>query len=175
MAKESVAIIKEKINVDTVLQQLNMALAEEWLAFYQYWIGAAVVKGAMRGDVQREFEQHALEEFAHAKLIADRIIQLEGTPLLNPAQWFEKAVCRYEEPDGDFEVTRLLSQNITAERCAITRYQAIAQLTDSKDFTTCDLAKRILAEEEDHEQELQDFLEDIQVLCNGTCYHDNRQ
>lgn len=172
MAKESVAIIKERINVETILQQLNMALAEEWLAFYQYWIGATVIKGAMRGDVQREFEQHALEEFEHAKLIANRIIQLEGTPLLNPTQWFEYAACHYDEPDGDFEVTRLLSQNITAERCAITRYQSIAHLTEGKDFTTCDLAKHILAEEETHEQELQDFLEDVKMLCNGTCYHD---
>ena len=172
MAKESVAIIKERINVDTVLQQLNMALAEEWLAFYQYWIGAKVVKGAMRSDVQGEFEQHALEEFQHAKLIAERIIQLEGTPLLNPIQWFEQAACQYDEPDGDFEVTRLLEQNITSERCAITRYQAIARLTDGKDFTTCDLAKRILADEDAHEQELQDFLEDIKVLCRETCYHE---
>lgn len=173
MAKESVAIIKERINVETILQQLNMALAEEWLAFYQYWIGAAVIKGAMRGDVQREFEQHAMEEFQHAKLIADRIIQLEGTPLLNPTNWFEHAACPYDEPDGDFEVTRLLLQNISSERCAITRYQAIAHLTEGKDFTTCDLAKRILAEEEAHEQELQDFLEDVKMLCNGTCCHEH--
>jgi len=34
-------------------------------------------------------------------------------------------------------------------------------LTDGKDFTTCDIAKHILAEEEDHEQDLQDYLDDI--------------
>ncbi len=168
MAKESVAIIKEKINVKHVVELLNKALAEEWLSFYQYWIGAAVIKGAMRGDIQREFEQHAMEEFAHAKLLVDRIIQLEGTPLLDPHRWFEYADCAYNEPDGDFDVTRLLLQNTASERCAIKRYQEIASLTNDKDFTTCDLAKRILADEENHEQELQDFLDDVRMLYNET-------
>ena len=88
MAKESVAILKGRIDVSEVLDELNAALSEEWLAFYQYWVGALVVKGAMRGDVQREFQEHAMEEFEHAKLIADRIIELEGVPVLDPKKWF---------------------------------------------------------------------------------------
>ena len=172
MAKESVTIIKEKINVNRVIELLNKALAEEWLAFYQYWIGAIVAKGAMRSDVQREFEQHALEEFGHAKLVAQRIIQLEGTPLLNPRQWVEFASCPYDEPDGDFDVARLLVQNVASERCAIKRYQEIATFTDGKDFTTCDIAKKILADEQDHEQELQDFLDDIHILCKEICLYE---
>lgn len=172
MAKESVAIIKEKINVEKVLEQLNMALAEEWLAFYQYWVGAIVVKGAMRADVQREFQEHAMEEFDHARMLADRIIELEGTPLLNPKDWFDHARCAYETPEEDFEVTRLLRQNIASERCAIARYQYIATLTNGKDFTTCDIAKHILADEEDHEQDLQDYLDDIKMACSESCYCD---
>lgn len=41
------------------------------------------------------------------------------------------------------------------------RYQEIAKFTDGIDFTTCDIAKHILAEEEEHEQDLQDYLTDI--------------
>ena len=121
MAKESVAILKGRIDVSEVLDELNAALSEEWLAFYQYWVGAFVVKGAMRGDVQREFQEHAMEEFEHAKLIADRIIELEGVPVLDPKKWFDLAKCAYTPP------------------------------TDV----------HILAEEEDHEQDLQDYLDDI--------------
>ena len=44
MAKESVAILKGRIDVSEVLDELNAALSEEWLAFYQYWVGALVVK-----------------------------------------------------------------------------------------------------------------------------------
>ena len=40
-------------------------------------------------------------------------------------------------------------------------YQEIANFTNGKDYTTCDIAKHILAEEEEHEQDLQDYLTDI--------------
>ena len=56
-------------------------MAEEWLAYYQYWIGALVVEGAMRPNVQSEFEEHANEERKHAEMIAKRIIELEGVSL----------------------------------------------------------------------------------------------
>lgn len=160
MAKESVKILKGRLNVDELLKKLNMALSEEWLAYYQYWVGALVVKGAMRADVQGEFEEHAGEEHEHAQMLAKRIIELEGTPVLDPKQWFELAKCKYLPPT-DFDVVSLLNQNVISERCAILRYQEIAQFTDGLDYTTCDIAKKILAEEEDHEQDLQDYLDDI--------------
>ena len=53
MAKESVKILRGKLDVDNLLSQLNAALAEEWLAYYQYWVGALVVEGAMRSDYIR--------------------------------------------------------------------------------------------------------------------------
>ena len=93
MAKETVNILKDKIDIVELLAQLNAALSEEWLAFYQYWVGSFVVEGAMRGDVQREFQEHAAEEYNHAKLLADRIIELEGVPVLDPKQWFDLARC----------------------------------------------------------------------------------
>ena len=98
MAKESVKILRGKLDVDNLLSQLNAALAEEWLAYYQYWVGALVVEGAMRSDVQGEFEEHAEEERHHAQLLADRIIELEGVPVLDPKQWFELARCKYDSP-----------------------------------------------------------------------------
>ena len=56
---------------------------------------------------------------------------------------------------------RLCKKNVSSERCAILRYQEIANFTNGKDYTTCDIAKHILAEEEEHEQDLQDYLTDI--------------
>ena len=38
MAKETVNILKDKIDIVELLAQLNAALSEEWLAFYQYWV-----------------------------------------------------------------------------------------------------------------------------------------
>ena len=69
------------------------------------------------------------------------------------------ARCKYDTPT-EFDSVSLLNQNVASERCAILRYQEIANFTNGKD-TTCDIAKHILAEEEDHEQDLQDYLNDI--------------
>lgn len=160
MAKETVNILKDKIDIVDLLAQLNAALSEEWLAFYQYWIGSFVIVGAMRSQIQDEFIEHATEEYEHAKLLADRIIELEGVPVLDPKQWFTLARCKYAVPN-DFSTEALLKQNVEAERCAVYRYQQIAEFTVGIDFTTCDIAKHILAEEEDHEQDLQDYLDDI--------------
>ena len=125
MARESVKILQGKLDVESLIAQLNAALAEEWLAYYQYWVGALVVEGAMRADVQGEFEEHAEEERRHAQLLADRIIELEGVPVLDPKQWFELARCKYDAPQG-FDSVSLLKDNVASERCAILRYQEIA-------------------------------------------------
>ena len=153
-------ILQGKLDVESLISQLNAALAEEWLAYYQYWVGALVVEGAMRADVQSEFEEHAEEERKHAQLLANRIIELEGVPVLDPKKWFELARCKYDAPQ-EFDSISLLKDNVASERCAILRYQEIADFTNGKDFTTCDIAKHILAEEEEHEQDLQDYLTDI--------------
>ena len=99
MAKESVKILQGKLDVESLISQLNAALAEEWLAYYQYWIGALVVEGAMRPNVQSEFEEHANEERKHAEMIAKRIIELEGVPVLDPQKWSELATVSYTHLD----------------------------------------------------------------------------
>ncbi|NLA21799.1 MAG: ferritin, partial [Candidatus Marinimicrobia bacterium] len=39
----------EILNLDAnhLIDLLNRAYADEWLAYYQYWVGAKVVKGPM--------------------------------------------------------------------------------------------------------------------------------
>ena len=75
------------MDVDELLCILNRAFADEWLAYYQYWTGAKLVKGPMKDAVASELLLHAAEELAHADMLATRIIQLGGTPLLTPEDW----------------------------------------------------------------------------------------
>ncbi len=72
------------MNVDHLIDLLNQAYASEWLAYYQYWLGAKLIKGPMKDAVAAELNLHATEELAHAMLVANRIIQLGGTPVLSP-------------------------------------------------------------------------------------------
>lgn len=160
MAKESVALLKGKVDVARVLDELNAALAEEWMAYYQYWTAAKMVKGAQRVELQHEFMKHADDELHHASMVVDRIIELEGVPVMVPQQWYQVGRCVYDQPTS-FDAEYFLKVIRTAEECAMTRYAGIIELTDGKDVITCDMAKSILADEADHEQDMQDYLDDI--------------
>ena len=151
------------IDVDNLINELNKALADEWLAYYQYWVGAKVAKGPMRGAVTAELVQHATEELGHAELLANRILQLGGTPLLKPADWYEMTNCGYEAPTDPY-VEALLEQNIKGEQCAIETYQQLVELTKDADPVTYEMALAIMADEIEHEEDLQAIAEDIQLM-----------
>ncbi len=151
------------MDVDTLIEVLNKALADEWLAYYQYWVGAKVAKGPMRGAVTAELIQHATEELGHAELLANRILQLGGTPLLKPEDWYKMTNCGYEAPEDPY-VEVLLDQNIKGEQCAIGAYQQLVELTKEADPVTYEMALSILTDEIEHEEDLQALAEDIQLM-----------
>ena len=151
-----------KTDADHLIQILNEAYSEEWLAYYQYFIGAKIAAGELRPNVTEEFEEHAKEELTHASLLADRIIELGGTPILTPNDWFLYAKCKYEVPLNE-DTRVLVFQNLASERCAIKRYQEICDLTFGKDYQTFHISRHILEEEIKHEQEMEDFLKDMDI------------
>ena len=151
------------IDVDNLIKVLNKALADEWLAYYQYWVGAKIAKGPMRGAVTAELIQHATEELGHAELLANRILQLGGTPLLKPEDWYKMTNCGYEAPEDPY-VEVLLDQNIKGEQCAIGAYQQLVELTKEADPVTYEMALSILTDEIEHEEDLQALLEDIELM-----------
>ena len=150
-------------NVDQLIKMLNQALADEWLAYYQYWIGAKVAKGPMRGAVTLELEEHATEELGHALMLVDRILQLGGTPLLAPKDWYDVTNCGYEPPEDPY-VEALLEQNIKGEQCAIEVYQKLVDFTRDIDPVTYEMVLQIMTDEIMHEEDLQALEEDIQLM-----------
>ena len=160
MARESVALLKGKIDVARLLDELNAALSEEWLAYYQYWTAAKLVVGIQRPMLIKEFMAHAAEELDHASMICDRLIALGGVPVMTPQEWFKHARCVYDTPTA-FDAEYFIKTILVAEECAMRRYQEIAEMTEGKDYLTNQLAKTILAKEADHEQDMQDFLDDL--------------
>ena len=159
MARRGNSIIKG-VDINDIITDLNRAYADEWLAYYQYFIEAKVVKGIMKDVAIAELEQHAADELRHANLVADRILQLGGTPLLNPQDWFTHTNCGYEEPKN-FDVVNILKDSIKGEQCAISVYSDLAELTKDKDIVTYDIVSQILADEVEHEEDLQALYDDI--------------
>ena len=151
------------MDVDEVIRMLNEAYASEWLAYYQYWLGAKLIKGPMKDAVAAELDQHATEELGHAVMVANRIIQLGGTPELQPKSWEKLSPCKYDAP-SDAYVEVLLDQNIEGEQCAIDTYKNIMDATKDKDMVTYNLALTILEQEVEHEEDLQGLREDLDLM-----------
>ncbi len=151
------------IKIDELIKLLNKAFADEWLAYYQYWLGAKVAVGIPREAVVAELIQHATDELRHAGMVADRIIQLGGTPLLEPKEWYAETNCGYDAPK-DFDVRVILDQNIKGEQCAISVYKAIMDYTKDKDTVTYDIALQIMTDEIEHEEDLEAIKDDIKMM-----------
>jgi bacterioferritin len=151
------------MNVDDLLKLLNQAYASEWLAYYQYWLGAKIIKGPMKDAVAAELNLHATEELNHAVLVAGRIIQLGGTPVLSPREWHDQSPCSYDAPSDPY-VAVLLDQNIAGEQCAISTYKNLMDLTKDKDMVSYNLALTILEQEVEHEEDLQSLKEDLDLM-----------
>lgn len=150
-----------KMDVNELIDELNKLLADEWLAYYQYWVGAKVVTGVMKEEAVKELMEHAMDELRHADMLADRIMQLGGDPILDPKEWFDKTGCGYAAP-LDPAIAKILEQNISGEQCAIDGYEKLMDMTRGKDEITYQMALEILKDEVEHEDDLQTLLEDIQ-------------
>ncbi len=152
-----------KMDVDELLTLLNKALADEWLAYYQYWVGAKVVKGPMKDAVISELQLHATEELSHAELLAGRIVQLGGIPVLSPDEWSKITNCGYDAPTDPF-VQVILDQNIKGEQCAIKTYSSLLDITREADPVTYNLVLTIITDEVEHEEDLTALKEDLELM-----------
>ena len=154
------------MDVDVLLDHLRRAYSDEWLAYYQYWLGAKLVKGPTKDAVAAELLQHATEELLHADMVAMRIIQLGGTPVTTPGDWYKMTNCGYDAPDDPF-VKTLRVQNIKGEQCAIGVYKRLLDMTKDADPVTYNMVLQILQQEVEHEEDLQALLEDFELMMGA--------
>ena len=105
------------------IKLLNKALADEWLAYYQYWIGSKVVKGEFSKEAIVELIQHATDEKRHADMLTDHIVKLGGVPILDFLDIQDLSGCGYITPPASGDIKIILQQNIEGERCAIRFYK----------------------------------------------------
>ena len=163
MGTEGQNIVKG--DVKKVIDFLRSAFADEWIAYYMYWISAKVARGLMRESIVSELEEHAKEEEEHANDIAERIIELGGTPSMTPDEWGKVCNCAYETPDED-DIVHLLEQNLDAEKCAIKTYNKALEDLKDNDRVSYQVIVKILKDEVHHEEDLQALLEDIKLTKN---------
>ena len=147
---------QEIVDVDQkkLLTMLERALADEWTAYYQYWVYERLARGFDRDAVVEEFEEHAMEELDHAQRLATRIVQLGGSIQQTLKLITQTAGCSYESKKLPVSLSSLLDEAIRGEQCAINFYHQILAFVEGKDAVTQDLITSIITDEVNHEYEL---------------------
>ena len=152
------------INIQDLIKMLNSAYADELLAWAQYNAPIGSCVGKERVNIEAEFKKHAEEELKHAQMLKERIIKLGGIPLQSPEEWYAHTNCGYTKPT-DYNTQILVTQNLESERKAEDVYLAIMKACkEAGDMVTYKIARNILIDEEEHEQDLEDFLNDMEII-----------
>ncbi|WP_214367835.1 bacterioferritin [Pseudonocardia sp. H11422] len=142
-------------DVGRVITVLNEALATEIVCVLRYKQHHYAATGLNAEPVAEEFAEHAAEEQDHADRLAERISQLGGTPDMNPETLVGRAHSQYTTADHLIE---MIKENLVAERVTIASYTEIVKWLGDSDVTTRRLFEDILAVEEEHADDMINFL-----------------
>ena len=140
---------------EAVIAMLNDALATELLCVLRYKRHYYTVSGPNTGHIKAEFLEHAQQEQDHADRIAERIVQLNGSPNFNPATLTSRSHAEYDESE---DVQAMIRADLIAERVAIESYRQMIATIGDKDPTTVKMLTDIMAVEEEHADDMRDLL-----------------
>ena len=138
-----------------VIKLLNDALATEIVCTLRYKRHHFTARGVDSPAIAAEFLVHAEQETAHGDKIAERIVQLGGEPDFSPSTLLARSHADYDESS---DLQAMIRANLVAERVAIEAYTQMIELIGDKDPTTRRLLVDVLMEEEEHADELSDWL-----------------
>lgn len=140
---------------EAIVKLLNDSLATELVCVLRYKRHHFTATGLESPAIAAEFLVHANEEQAHADKIAARIVQLGGEPDMDPATLLKRSHADYND---DLDLHAMIRANLVAERVAIEAYTQMIQLIGDKDHTTRRLIEQILEQEQEHADELSDWM-----------------
>ncbi len=145
-------------NREAVLGLLNEALATELVCVLRYRRHYFMAKGINSDPVKAEFMEHAIEEMAHADLLAKRIVELGGEPNFSPDGLSSRSHAEYVAGDT---LNAMIKEDLIAERIAIESYREMIAFLGENDSTTRRMLEGILASEEEHADDLASLLESV--------------
>ena len=151
-------------NAAMVVKLLNEALATELVCVLRYKRHYFMAQGIHADPVAKEFLQHAIEEQAHADLIAARITQLCGEPDFNPEGLVFRSHSEYKEGSS---LVDMVKEDLVAERIAIDSYGEMIRYIGDKDSTTRRMLEGILGTEEEHADDLAKILSTLNPCLPG--------
>jgi bacterioferritin len=141
-----------------VIDELNARLAEELTAINQYFVHAEVCEDWHYSRLAGAIKKRSIVEMKHAEKLIERILYLDGRPI----------VSNYNEMHIGSQVPDMHASDLAAEIDAVRAYnESIRVCMEQKDEGTKELLESILADEEEHIDELEAQLAQIEHMGLG--------
>ena len=143
--------------------KLENALAEEFIAFYQYTMARPFIHGKERNKLETVLKDNAKDELEdHAYWLLERLDQLKRQPetIKDIDELNKFAKHKYIIPVVT-DVKSIIEDNIKAEQGAIETYLELEEFTRDKDIVTHTKVEEILSDEREHLHLLEQVLRDI--------------
>ncbi len=144
-----------QLDKDQAISILNEALATEIVCVLRYMHHYFMATGVHGRSVANEFKEHADEEREHADKIGERIQQLGGKPDLNPGTLVGRSVSQYVEGET---LADMIREDLVAERIVIDVYREMIRFFGDDDPTSRVMIEEIMAQEEEHANDLADLI-----------------
>lgn len=140
---------------EKLLQVLNGLLADELTAINQYVVHAEMAENWGYSKFKKMVSGRALAEMKHAEKLIERILFLEGVPIvskLNPIQI-------------GADIPKQLAHDLAAETVAIKNYNAAIKVAvEVGDNATKEVLERILKDEDNHVNAIEEKQDQINQM-----------
>jgi bacterioferritin len=142
-------------DVKQAIEILQAVLATEIVCVLRYTQNAVAATGIASDSVREEFDEHASEERKHMRAVAERINQLGGDPNFSPEGLLTRSASQYAIGGN---LVEMIKENLIAERIACEHYRELIRYFGDRDPTTRVMLEGILANEEEHANDMHDLL-----------------
>ena len=140
---------------DKLIEVLNELLADELSAINQYMVHSEMCADWGYERLHEAIEKRAIQEMKHAEMHIERILFLEGTPIVSNLKAIHIGA----------DIERQLRNDLDAEAAAVKSYNDGVQLAvEVGDNGTRDLLESILKDEEEHLDWLEMQLDQIDQM-----------
>jgi bacterioferritin len=147
-----------RADVQAVIRRLNQLRSTEICSYLQYKQHAYMAVSLVGPGLREEFLEHADEELKHADMLAERIQQLGGVPVFDPAEIARKASQAHVHVTQGATVEEMVREDLDVERAQVNAYMAYIREVGFDDPTTRRILEDILKDTEHHAAELRDLL-----------------
>jgi bacterioferritin len=151
--------------LDKVYEVLNAAIASEIICVLRYQQHYYMTTSIHQAQLQGMFKEHWQDEQGHLERIAERVKQLGGVPNFNPEGITSRAFSSFQ---SGHTLAELLREDLLAERVVIKIYGDVVKFFGEADPVSRRMFEDILADEEDHADEIADLLYTVDPVSGKT-------